>query len=53
MHAKNFVVNESSNRHAVKDILEFFPDTDRVSALAFIIKSVDSVDLSTLVVTTE
>jgi len=51
VHAKNFVINKSSDRHAVKHILEFLPDTNAVSALTLVVKSVNSIDLPTFVVT--
>ena len=50
MHAEDFVIDESSDGHAVEDVPEFLPDTDGVSALALVIESVDAVDLATLVI---
>ena len=53
MHAKDLVVNEGRDGHAVEDILELLPDTDRVPALAFIIESVNTVDLTALVIASQ
>ena len=53
MHAKDLVVNEGRDGHAVKDILELLPDTDRVPALAFIIESVNTIDLTALVIASQ
>jgi hypothetical protein len=53
MHAQNFVVNKSCNRHAVENILKFFPKSDAVSVLALVIEPVNPVDLPTLVVPAE
>jgi hypothetical protein len=50
MHAQNFVVNKGSNREAVKHVLELFPNSDAEFALHFVIETIDSVDLRTLVV---
>ncbi len=53
MHAKNFVVNKSSDGHAVENILEFFPKSNAVSILALVVKSVNSVNLATLVISSQ
>lgn len=53
MHAKDLVVNQSCNWHAVEHILELFPDTDAVAALALVVKPIDSIDLTALVVATK
>ena len=51
MHAKDLVIDEGCNWHAVEHVLELLPDADTVSSLALIVEAVDSVDLSALVVT--
>ena len=53
MHAQDFVIDKGCDRHAVEDILELFPDSDAVTSLAFVIEAVDTVDLATLVITSE
>ena len=53
MHAQNLVIDQSCDRHAVEDILELLPDTDGVAALALIVKAIDSVNLTTLVITSQ
>ena len=50
VHAENFVVDEGSDGHAVENILELFPHANGVSALAFIVKAIDTIDLSALVI---
>ncbi len=53
MHAKNFVVNKCSNRHAVKNVLKLFPDSNAVLAIAFVVEPINSVDLPAFVVYTQ
>ncbi len=53
MHAQNLVVDQSSDWHAVEDILELFPDADGVPTLALVVEAVDSIDLATLVVASQ
>ena len=50
MHAKNLVVDQGGDGHAVEDILELLPDADGVAALALIVKAIDSVNLTALVI---
>ena len=50
VHAEDLVIDEGSDRHAVEDVLEFFPDADRVATFAFIVEAIDAIDLATLVV---
>ena len=50
MHAENLVVNEGCNWHAIEDILELFPDANRVATLALVVEAVDAIDLAALVV---
>ena len=53
MHAEDLVINEGSNWHAVEYVLELFPDSNAVSSLALVIESIHSVDLSTLVISSQ
>ena len=50
MHAEDFVVDQSGNRHAVEYILELLPHADGVATLAFVIESIDAIDLTALVI---
>lgn len=53
VHAEDLVVNQSCDGHAVEHVLELLPDSNAVSALALVVESVNTVDLSTLVVTSQ
>lgn len=53
MHAQNLVIDQRCDGHAVEDILELFPDTDGVAALALIVKAIDSINLTTLVIASQ
>lgn len=53
MHAENFIINKSSNWHTVKDILEFFPEADTIPVLALVIETIDSINLTALVITAQ
>lgn len=53
MHAQNLVIDQRCDGHAVEDILELLPDTDGVAALALIVKAIDSIDLTTLVIASQ
>ena len=50
MHAEDFVVNQGCNWHAVEDVLEFFPYSNRVSSFALVVETIYLRDLSTLMV---
>ena len=50
MHTEDLVIDECSDGHAIEYVLEFFPHADGVATLAFVIESIDAVDLCTLVV---
>lgn len=50
MHAQNFIVNQGSNWHTVKNILELFPETDTVPILTLVVESINTIDLSALVI---
>ena len=51
MHGEDLLIDDSSDGQAVEAIGECLPQLDVVSALALIVKTVDTVDRSTLVVT--
>ena len=53
MHAEDLVVDQGRNRHAIEDVLELFPDTNGVATFAFIIETIDTVDLAALVVASQ
>jgi len=53
MHAENLVFNERSNRQTVEDISERSPELDAVAAFALIIKAINAVDRTRLVVPSE
>ena len=53
MHAKDFFINDSCNWKTVEAIGKGFPQFDIVSTLAFIIKAIDSINGSALVVASE
>ena len=53
MHTQDFIINQSSNREAIEAICEYFPKLDCVSTLALVIKSVDAIDTSALVISSE
>jgi hypothetical protein len=53
VHAQNFLVDDCAHGQTVKDVWEYFPEFDRVSSFTFIVKAINTVDLSTLVVAAE
>jgi hypothetical protein len=53
VHGEDLLVDDSSDGQAVETIGECLPQLDVVSALALVVKTVDTVDRSTLVVTAE
>jgi len=53
MHAKDFLINEGSNREAVEAVGESLPELNVISSLALIVEAVDSVDGGALVVSSE
>ena len=53
VHAKNLFINDGSNREAVKAVSKSLPQLDVVSSLALVVESVDSVDWSTLVISSK
>jgi hypothetical protein len=53
VHAQNLLVNDSSNGQAVEAISESFPQFYVISSLALVIKSINTVDGGTLVVSSQ
>ena len=53
MHAEDLIIDKGSNWHTVENILKFLPESDAVPIFAFVVKSVNSVDLATLVIATK
>ena len=44
MHAHDFLVNDSANRHTVKAVRKYFPDLWVVTSLTLIIETIQSID---------
>ena len=53
MHAENLLIDESSDGKAVENVREYAPESDRVASLAFIVETVDTIDLGTFVIASE
>lgn len=53
MHRKDLFVDDCSDWQAVEAIGKCLPQLDVVTALAFVVETVDTIDGSTLVVTSE
>ena len=53
MHAEDLVIYQGCNWHAVENILELFPDSNAVSSLAFVVETIDPVNLPALVIASE
>lgn len=53
MHAEDLVVYDSRDGQAIEAICEDLPKTDAETAFAFVVKSVDPVDGSTFVVSSQ
>ena len=53
MHAENFLIDKGSDGEAIEDIAKDAPESDRVSAFAFVVESVDAIDLSTLMIASQ
>jgi len=51
MHAQNFVIDDGADRKAVEAISKSLPESNAVSPLTLVIKSIYSVDRGTLMVT--
>jgi hypothetical protein len=44
MHAENLLINNGSDRETVEAVSESFPKFDIIASLAFIVKTVNSVN---------
>ena len=53
MHAENFLIDQSSHRQSIENITENLPKSDGVSSLTLVIESINTVDLSTLVIASQ
>ena len=53
MHSKNFLVNNGRNRQAVKAISEGFPKLNIIPSLTLIVETIDTVNRSTLMVSSQ
>ena len=53
MHTQDLIIDESGDGHAVKDVLELFPDADGVAAFALVVETVDSIDLAAFVISSQ
>ena len=53
MHSEDLFIDDGSNWQTVETICESFPQFDVVPSFSFIIETVDSVDGSTLMVTSQ
>ena len=52
MHGEDLLINDGSNRQAVEAISKCLPQLDVISPLAFVVEPIDTINRSTLVVTT-
>ena len=53
MHAEDFIVDKGGDGQAIEAVCEDFPQFDSMSALTFIVESVNTVDGGTLVITSQ
>ena len=53
VHTQDFLVDQSYYWQAIEHITECLPKSDRVSSFALIVESVDTIDLGTLVITSQ
>jgi hypothetical protein len=53
MHAKDLILNNSSNWHVVKTVRKSLPKSDRMSSFALFVKSVDSIDAVRFVISSQ
>lgn len=53
VHAEDLFVNYRADRQTVKHVGEDFPKFDRVPALALVVEAINSIDLRTLVVSSQ
>lgn len=53
MATEDFVIDESGDWHAVEHVLEAFPELHTVSSFAFIIKSINPIEVGHFVIATQ
>jgi len=53
VHAEDLIIDKGSDWHTIEDILKLLPESDAVPIFALVVKSVNSVDLATLVIATK
>ncbi len=53
MHAKDFLIDNGSNGKAVEAVCEGFPKLNIVAPLALVIKSINTIDGGTLMISTK
>jgi len=53
MHTENLLIDDCRNWHAVETISECLPKANIVASFAFVVKTIDSIDARTLVVSTQ
>jgi len=53
MHAKDFLVDNGSDRQAIEAVCEGLPDLHIVTPLALVVEAVDAVDRGALVITAQ
>lgn len=53
MHTQNFLVNYCANWETIEHVRENLPEFNRVSPLAFVVKAVHTINLCTLVITSQ
>jgi hypothetical protein len=53
MHAHNFIINNRCTRQNVERVAEDFPHFDTVTSAAFIVKSINTIDTTGFVISSE
>jgi len=53
MHTENLIIDESSDWHAIKHVLELFPNPNTVASFTFVVEAVRAIDLTALVGTSQ
>jgi hypothetical protein len=50
MHTNNLVINDGTTWKTVEGVAKLFPHFDREAATAFVIKTIDTIDSSTFMI---
>lgn len=53
MHANNFIINYCTTRQAIEGVAKLLPHFHRVSTATFIVESIDTIDTSAFVVSSQ